>query len=598
MSFFAGVSKSSLTFNKSSFNAVQGDIINHYYSAHSGDEQAEAGDFRHIRLGDVKLLKRVWSDDVQINARNQPNSTSRFKPNNPFRIRLLKASSMNSVKVTRNVYHVGVVGHREERFTATIYEQESESETGGREDDPARKIWRDDFLSVISMRHPHIPQLFGYGSSKLPFLVFHGGLVRGNEIFERYMMDKIVLCYLDYQSRASFENLYYSPLRDISLESTDIGSWWFNPENDSFQCDLTVVSRARRSDGGEPEQDHGGGRAGTVPQPSTGDYCIIYRQTTANAASRNIIDHFRRFLPDFITAISRLGHSQRYNDLQMLSTYSLDGTLTFGSIVVPSNKKIGPVVGYLESYPAPKWRFLKDNSYCPLGAVMACSSIENTAVRLTFNSDCVENREGKLRLYLRFALESPQENHNLYSTAFLSQANYLGTQVGCVPSDFVFLNWLEISLEGTIPKQSTETLYLTIPPIQPDENSPHVKLPLSASSMFFWSLSPQGYPKLTAAEIESRGLQDIGIKFYVGTSWNPVRHEAVRQYLTLENYDLYSKAYAQDRGYPLIDLSSGLIPSTSYNGDRPKRETAPSRRRRVIISKTGTFRKVSGRRSN
>ncbi|KAL0059226.1 hypothetical protein AAF712_014034 [Marasmius tenuissimus] len=91
-------------------------------------------------------------------------------------------------------------------------------------------------------------------------------------------------------------------------------------------------------------------------------------------------------------------------------------------------------------------------------------------------------------------------------------------------------------------------------------NSLHcVRYPFPQSS-FYWSSDLYGRNKIPKEDWERLGIPKLRVQQFIGSYWDDMESQTVRELLHQKDYDLDGKQYARDRGYPELILGEYHFP--------------------------------------
>ncbi|EEB95362.1 hypothetical protein MPER_05679 [Moniliophthora perniciosa FA553] len=98
---------------------------------------------------------------------------------------------------------------------------------------------------------------------------------------------------------------------------------------------------------------------------------------------------------------------------------------------------------------------------------------------------------------------------------------------------------------------SADPIYLFIGPFEWEDvdGMGCLKCPLDGS-FAHWSLDPDGPG--ASVDADEHGLPQLEQEFSIGVRWDPEQYKVIEEYLRFKQYDPYSTAYAEDKGYPLL----------------------------------------------
>ncbi|KAJ7602527.1 hypothetical protein FB45DRAFT_773575, partial [Roridomyces roridus] len=103
----------------------------------------------------------------------------------------------------------------------------------------------------------------------------------------------------------------------------------------------------------------------------------------------------------------------------------------------------------------------------------------------------------------------------------------------------------------------------------PNQLPKHWRYLQSPGSLWFWSLDPNGQPRLSVEEAESHGFPSVEMQMKVlGLSWDASVYEALREFHTAKGFDPDSQELAIHMRLPLYQLCSEREESFAY-GEPP-----------------------------
>ncbi|KAF7378445.1 hypothetical protein MSAN_00271500 [Mycena sanguinolenta] len=145
---------------------------------------------------------------------------------------------------------------------------------------------------------------------------------------------------------------------------------------------------------------------------------------------------------------------------------------------------------------------------------------------------------------------------NPYATPWLSQANYIFTQLKIHSNynDYVLIHSIEFSLSISIPKQNPPNGYLFLCSPTDFKIGPNsFRWPDFPA---YWSLDPWGKEPLSVEEASTLGFPPIErITEVDGTFWDNAVYAGQRKFHEGKGFDPDSQEVALELGYPLYELS-------------------------------------------
>ncbi|KAK7466062.1 hypothetical protein VKT23_004786 [Stygiomarasmius scandens] len=491
-----------LTFTRCQFYAAQN--INNSTITNTA---VQPGDFRTVPLGDIKLLQPVvHSQKIDIPIYDGSSILQRLKPTNPFRLLLER----KTVQVVRTVYTARLLtatGLNSETFTVITYG------SIGRDAEDGFLAWKREYEYYAKIRHANVLQLFGITPS-MHALIYH---------------------------EVTIEDVYcFAP--ELFKGELYTSQWLYNPKSQSFSLsfintqDYEIVPGAR---GPYFSDQFGEGR-------TLAGIRIYESPPRALEDESSIINMVSRMASDYLKTIAWIGLKE------WVVEFREQEIIPFGTVISKSSpESLGCIMGRLPLSPTemPQWRFLTTHSVWPTLAQYQLDQLPGTLkFRLAFPAH--QRLEGTM--LLRFSLTFPFEDRINLRAAFLSQ---------CFPflyktkTECVFVDYAQVAMSAHISLQSLpRPIYFFVLPMRPQiiDEIMHIPWP-RAESFSYWSFDAAGNCPLAQEEYSYFGVPKLDFSVAVGTQWNDRHYGAVKKYLEFKGYDLFSKQYAEEHGYPIID---------------------------------------------
>ncbi|EEB94387.1 hypothetical protein MPER_06807 [Moniliophthora perniciosa FA553] len=148
-----------------------------------------------------------------------------------------------------------------------------------------------------------------------------------------------------------------------------------------------------------------------------------------------------------------------------------------------------------------------------------------------------------------------------FRRAFLSQSLVFMKKAGVDfdsppgPRHCYLLDFVQIKIKGQFEPlhsaASADPIYLFVGPLEWEDVDRMYCLKCPLDSLFaHWSLDPDG--PSASFNADEYGLPQLEQTFSVGAWWDLGRYKVIEEYLRFKQYDPYSTAYAEDKGYPLL----------------------------------------------
>ncbi|KAK7033637.1 hypothetical protein VNI00_012637 [Paramarasmius palmivorus] len=541
MAYFSG--SRYLTFNQCYFTAAR-DVFFEQRPVFvtSAEAVPKTMDYKTVSVGDIILSQPVTdAHELELPLCNVSPALQRLKASNPFKMRL----EQKTVKVIRTVQTARIVGQGldSERFTMVSYR----SLNPGSMDDFL--VWKRDYDLFAKARHANILQLFGLTSSGMHGLLFHEEFITmkcASQQYQNHRSDPFVYSYLTFKYLVTAEEVYrFSP--GVFKGSIETSQWLYNPKNQTF----TFFSM-------EPVKNYTGSSPpllGPFFSDSLGDgrsfdgIQISGPIPTSFEEAQFIVDPVTRMASDYLKSIAWIG--LREEVVRPLK----QKMIPFGVVISKSTSgHLGPILGTipLRRLEMPQWHFLSTHSFWPGSQVRheMDKSPGSSKFRLIFGPH--QGLEGAI--VLRFSLTCPYKSRIENRAAFLSQCfrfcEQCASDTNCVFVDYV---QVEISAEMSL-RPLPAPLYLFVYPMQPQTVDGTIYTAWPKENSYFWSFDPTGGCRVPEDDHRFYGLPALDISVSVGTRWNVRHYRAVRGYLEMKGYDLLGVKYAEEHGYPILDL--------------------------------------------
>ncbi|KAK1223045.1 hypothetical protein PQX77_014081 [Marasmius sp. AFHP31] len=373
-------------------------------------------------------------------------------------------------------------------------------------------------------------------------------LANGTEVSNQVLAERngIAWHYLWYTLTASFNALIDDKTLVIPVVY-EWGFWMFNVRTHVWQYDIPSISLSPS--------------LSPSPSPPNTDLSLeplcypttpLRQETPPQLDPTEIVACIENQFGDFLHVIASLGLIRHVEDL---SSFARHGHLTFGAVVDRNNPKI---LAHLPTSASPQWYFQNRGT----GVEAAYSS--SVPWRVDICSD-----ELAMNVDFHFSLNFPVQLQ-----AYLAQClPFVDSCYGPL-NNLVFITEIRCSLVGTIYKSHTSSMpvYLFVPPIPMmcSNGVYFVHYPLT-DPLFYWSFDPNGEHAISEEDWETNGIPRLGVRFWIGSSWDFVDYFAINQLLQERNYHQNGRQYAWERGYP------ALIPGDSFkarvrNSEHPDSE--------------------------
>ncbi|KAK1224178.1 hypothetical protein PQX77_012930 [Marasmius sp. AFHP31] len=448
---------------------------------------------------------RLWSQVLSIIVKLQGGtSTSRSS-----------MGSLQVVKVKRTQQSAEIYGYSG-AFTVITLEPVDENDR-----DKFEEIAKSYLEAMMCWRSALLVQVFAVAESSALMLIVHDELVNGDEFTDLYWeKDMIVYYYVEY-TRA----LVMQSLRDDETMRFPVTyhweDWSFNLKTLFWHYDLAAISLNPPH-----EQD----------LPSFNPPPPLRQETLPCLNPSEISAYIEETLGDVLYLIATF--EQKW--ITDLSCYARYGLLTFGAII--NDNKPG-ILAHQSSTPSPEW-------YC---------HSSNPDVKATLSSsgrvDLAFHKTADVKVYLKFGLCLPDNNHNQLCCAYLSQSLRLYDDSDDM-RDLVYINQVGFNLKGTFVNNSTTCnlpAYLFVPPLRTEviNNLYCIHHPLP-QSQFYWAHDPQGRSVIAEADWKKFGIPELRVEEVIGSWWYEREYMMVRDHLRHKNYDLDGGQYAHEHGYPKL----------------------------------------------
>ncbi|KAJ8079805.1 SCF ubiquitin ligase complex subunit cdc4 [Marasmius tenuissimus] len=463
------------------------------------------GRLREIFAGDIILRKEIWSQEMEVIERP-------LRTTNPFRARL----AARAVKVQKKFYTAEIVQHQSRMFTMVSFEPENKKDR-----EIIRMIWKQVYEAYSSHNSPLLTQVFGWMDADTPRFMLHDELANGEDIFHRYLRDRIVLYYLRYTNSVAINALRSDKTLSIPV-SDEWSVWTFNLKTSSWQYDIASAAISLW------DQDNSQLRTYHSLTP-------LRQEPHPKLNALEIVACVEEQLGDYLDLIASLGLTRNAVDL---SSYARHGLLTLGSVIDQNRPGI---IAHFSSTPSPEWH----------------SASRTTDIQATYSPsvpwriDIVFCKIGNMRVDLSFSWRLPVGNQ--LRTAYLGQS--LGLYNDCYDAgDLSHIDDIGFSLLGTFsydPKTCPAPVYLFVPPVPLEiVNGMYcIRHPLP-SALFYWSSDPAGTDMIHEEDWETYGIPRLELRKWIGSSWTTTGYKCVDDYLRMRNYKPDGKQYARDHGYP------------------------------------------------
>ncbi|KAK1215748.1 hypothetical protein PQX77_021637 [Marasmius sp. AFHP31] len=263
---------------------------------------------RTVNIEDIILRKEVSSKVIDVMTK--PREKGRvFRITNPFRARVIRQRQAKFSRARRTIHTAEIMQFGDRTFTVVQLEAEDPNDS-----EQLQLAIRKHVFEISSSRR----QLFAVGSSDIPTLIYHDGLISADGIIGDHTQSPIVSAYLHYIYGAAYDSFDRRFLEKISVRLSGLWEdWLFNLQTGTFQFDLTSNRQLSYEDSHLPR------RLDTIALPGN---ALMGGLLTP----QSIIQHLRNQFSDYLNSVSLLGqmrHTGSLSEFIMTHPYLVIGSV-------------------------------------------------------------------------------------------------------------------------------------------------------------------------------------------------------------------------------------------------------------------------------